>query len=322
MKYEVKGRRVHPGPAGMTLTIKFTDEPSEPHMIARSYSGAVGTIEVVRRTPEPDSVVEGLLGGYTYEGRPLVEVWPAPDSGPRDNPTTEMVVSALALGRLGYEQVALQARKPPNPDVFADSDRTGPIAIEVTLNMDPDERAFQDAMHEFVGVLNDVVARGEQPFPNDVNLGLIALPQRRGYERLAKAVLAQIERNFGKVGTYQFDGDLSGMFAQYIVAPRGEGRPFSGGAVVNVRGHADLLATTVERIVKKRDLMDYHTEGRALWLTVGVTLPLIGPDVMGEMYDMDMPLGKFDRIVLSDAADMVTFTRVTREQGDERGPNA
>jgi hypothetical protein len=297
----------------MTLAIKFTDGPSEPRWITRTYSDAVGRIEVVRRSPEPDSVVEALLGGYTYGGRPLVEVWPARDGAPYNTETTEMVVSALAFGRLGYEKVALRARKPPNPDVFADAEQTGSVAIEITLNMDPDETAFQDAMRAFIGVLNKVVSAAEHAFPNDVSLGFVSLPGRREYDFLARALLAQLEPDLGKVGTHEFSGELSGMFAQYMITPRGEGPPFSGGAVVNVRGHADLLATAMERIVKKRDRMDYLSEGRALWLVVGVTLPLIGPDVMGELYGRDISLGKLDRIVLSDSGNMVTFARTSAE---------
>ena len=311
MNYEVKGRRVYPGPAGMSVTIKFTGEPSKSYGITRTYSDVAGTIEVVRRSAESNSMVDALLGGYIYRNRPLVEVWPVPGAGYFGKETTEMVVCALALGRLGYEKVALEGREPPNPDLFADSEQTGPLAIEVTLNTDPDERIFQDAMRGFVDVLNEYVARAEHTFPNDVNLGFVALPRRGEYVRLARTLLAQIEPNLGKIGTYKFTGDLAGMFAQYIVRQRGDGPPFSGGAVVNVRGHADLLATAIERIVKKRDFKDYHTDGRALWLVIGVTVPLIGPDVMGEIYNMNMDLGGFDRIVLSDTADMVTFSRTT-----------
>ena len=79
----------------------------------------------------------------TYGNRPLGEVWLRPDDGPYDKPQTEMRVSALALARLGYENVALEGRNPPNPDIFADSRGTGPLAIEVTLNFDQDESQFQ-----------------------------------------------------------------------------------------------------------------------------------------------------------------------------------
>jgi hypothetical protein len=316
MKYGVRGRRTHPGPGRMSFTIKITDEPNKAHRSSRSYSASGSRVQVIRRTPEADPVVEALLAGYAYGGRSLIEVWPVSNGVSHDSEITEMVVSALTLGRLGYEKVTLERRRPPNPDIFADSEQSGSLAIEVTLNVDPDERAFQAAVRDFVDVLNHYIVGSSTAFTNDVNIGVVALPRRREYAALAGALLKQIEPNLGKLGKYEFSDDLSGTFAQYILCPRGNGPPITAGGVVNVRGHADLLATTMERIIQKRDRMDYHNEGRGLWLVVGMALPLIGPDVLGEIYEMDLPLGKFDRIVLSDAADVVVFARSSTAPGN------
>jgi hypothetical protein len=88
----------------------------------------------------------------------LSEAWPVWDGSRFEDHTTETVVSALALGRSGYERLELERCAPPFPDLFATSESTGDITIEVTCNADHDETAFRVAMSQFLDKLNKVAA--------------------------------------------------------------------------------------------------------------------------------------------------------------------
>ena len=134
--------------------------------------------------------------------------------------------------------------------------------------------------------------------------------------RVAEVIISEIIAQAPTVGTRTFSGELASLFAQYAISPRGSNPPFSGGAVVNVRGLPDMYETTVEQISSKRDYADYRTKGRQTYLVVGTTVHKIAPDVMTRLYCTDFELGQFDCVVLSGHDEIVTFRR-ERLLGDQ-----
>jgi hypothetical protein len=295
------------------VTIRVGGEPRE-YSYSRSYDDGEGVVDVRRRNPCPEA--DDIGAAYRYEDRPLPEVWPTWNGIRFANEVTEMVVASRALAALRYRNARMAPRKPPRPDLYVECEEESPFAAEVTLNTDRDEAAFQRAREEFLRHLNNRAASGTVPF--DVSLGFVAVPARREFDAVADALFAHVERS-GSVGIHALPPELEQTFAQIRLGPRTGREPFSGGGVVNERGHADLRATTLDRISEKRDMMDYLTDGRPLWLIVGMSVPLIGPDVMGEMYDLDLALGRFSKIVLSEGSDLVTFTRRDPRSGGDRG---
>lgn len=295
---------IFPGSHGFSVTIRVGGEPRQ-HSYARAYPDGEGIVDVCRCSPCSDA--NEIAAVYRYDGQALPEVWPTWKGARFPNEVTEMVVASRALAGLGYRNVRMTPRKPPRPDLYVECDGESPFAAEVTLNTDRDEAAFQRAREELLGHLNERAASGTA-VPFDVSLGFVAVPPRRDFDAIADAIFRQVERS-GNVGTHALPPELMGTFAQITLRPRTDREPFSGGGVVNERGHPDLLATTLDRISEKRVMMDYLTDSRSLWLIVGMSVPLIGPDVMGDMYSLDVPLGRFSKIVLSEGTDLVTFTK-------------
>ncbi len=269
------------------------------------YRDSKSNIFVERTKPNRD--VEPLLHGYTYNGRPLIESWHVPSSRRiSDNTAVEMRVASLALSRMGISKVSMTPQRPPEPDLFVESAVTGPVAAEVTLDKDPDEAAFQSEMQDFIAYLNRFASAS---VPVDVNLGFLSVPRKRNYQRVAQAIVDVVAANAASLGVHHFTGELTSLFSQFLLSTRTE-QPFSGGGVVNDRGIPDLYASARRQIAEKRDTRDYRVRGRATWLVVGTSLPgLMGPDTKEDLYRTDIELGQFDCIVLSDAADYVTFKR-------------
>ena len=70
-KNSVKGKRITVGAGRMRAIIKLGGEAVEPHRDLRIYKDALGNVEVIRSSPQPDAAVEALMGDYTY-------VWQSP----------------------------------------------------------------------------------------------------------------------------------------------------------------------------------------------------------------------------------------------------
>jgi hypothetical protein len=301
--------RVHPGPDGISLTIHVTDSAtergSELEFIERVYDLG-GKIAARRQASVED--FNDIAAKYTYEGNALPDVWPKWDGTKSDNAVTEMVAAARALAYLGYREAHLTPRKPPNPDLFAETIESGKIAIEVTLALDEGEQQFQRSREEFQHYLN-ACASGRKLDRLHVSIGFTSIPAPKHYERVAQAILEDVDSHTG-TRMYEPEGVLAEYISQIQILSAQAGKPiFSSAGVVNVRGHADLFEIAMQRVNEKRDLMDYETEGRDLWLVVGIQLPVIGPDVMRALYETDLDLGPFSKVVFSQQGDLVTFTR-------------
>jgi hypothetical protein len=298
---------------GGTINITVTDGEAAPgeKEVSRLYRDSSSEIRVIRRTSRSD--IEPLLHTYTYRGRPLFEAWEPNAIAPLDHALVELRVAGYTLSRMGIAAIAMEPRKPLDPDLFLDGAAIGRVAAEITLGKDANESQFQEQMQAFIAELN---ATFGDTMTFDVNLGFVELPQPKDRERILKAIVAAVSGETTKIGKQHFSGELATLFAQYIVSERTDRPPFSGGAVSNVRGTPDFYTGTLRRIADKRDMKDYRVAGRETWLMVGMSESLLGPDTKGLFFGTDLELGQFDRIVLNDPSDYVSFTRV--EAASER----
>jgi hypothetical protein len=295
-------------PEGMSLTINVVDG-AKPAAFEeyRQYCDGKSEVRVTRCSVSPD--IQRILNTYRYNGKLLIESWPQ-DWGKTafDNPVREMVTASLAFTGLGIEQVLLDQRD--HPDLLADSPKTGPLAVEVTTNLDPSESGFQREMQAFLEMFNRSL---EQDFPCNVSLGFVALPPRTDYLRTMHDIAIEVRQNSSQRGIHHFTGALATFFAQFIVGPKEGELRVSGGAVVTERGHADFYATTLGRVDEKRDSADYRVKNRSTWLIVSVTVPLIGPPTMEKLFATNMDLGQFDCIVLSSRNELIVFARLKED---------
>lgn len=291
----------------MTIRVTDGDDETEHPVLVRQYRDAIGGVRVVRHVSAQLPRVNALLETYTYADRPLIASWVEPDGRIVDNAVIEMRVGALSFARMGVAGVRFTPRVPPDPDLFVDSDETGPLGVEITLDKDPDESSFQTEMQTYTAFLNSVAG---DALPVHCNLGFKTVPRPRDADRIARAIIATVRENADVLGAHQFEGELASLFSQYLLSKRSDDPPFSAGGVVNDRGMPDHYASAMRRIAEKRDLKDYRTRGRQTWLLVGMSLPgLFAPDTNRQLYDDDLDLGQFDRIVLCHAFDYVVFER-------------
>ena len=288
-----------------------TADPVQPHVLEREYTDSFGDIVVSSSSRYTRESVQNVLHSYSYNARPLIEAWEMPGDRISSTSRIEMVTAASAFALMDFKNVRLEARKPPEPDLFASTEDAGLVAVEVTQNVDPDEKQFQRAMAEFVAMLNSrLLTIKEQPFSGELHLGFNRVPARPDHERLMTEMISQIMANRHIPGVQHFSGELAEIFAQYIVSKSGEGARFIGGGVWDVRGHPDLYRSTMDCIERKRDKTVYNTDGRPLWLAVGMEpRGLFMPDIMGEVYGASLTLGKFARIAFVQFPDLVMFVR-------------
>src|SRR6202011_3569955 len=92
---------------------------------------------------------------------------------------SELRVAALAFAAMGVHGIRMTPKQPPNPDLFVDSEATGPLGVEITLGHDHAERLFQSGMQEFCQALNERARHSGETIPGDVSIAFRALPPGR-----------------------------------------------------------------------------------------------------------------------------------------------
>lgn len=297
--------------SGYNIKIKLVDKATRPPTETRVYDDGEGRVEAAIVPSFSVAEINPIVAEYLYEGKPVPDVWPTAGKGPFGPRISEMVTACKALGRLGYAAVAMVPRDPPYPDLFVESPETGQIAVEITLARDEEEAAFQrrrTALQEF---LNDAATAQNIVFRCDIDIAVVALPREKEMPALAEALLNEIRTNADTPGSYPFGSEVAGYATQYQVVVHGHvvRPPLQCAALANVRGHEDLGAVVLEAIAFKRRYMQYSTDGRPLWLVVGVIVRLFMGSVMSDLYRTDVKLGAFERIVVSDESAMVIFRR-------------
>jgi hypothetical protein len=297
------------GPGPLKVTLRRIENPDDPRRISRTYSDAAGQIEVV--CSKPHFEWRRLLEGYEYDGSPLSESWPAWDGTPFSQEIAEMITGSYALASLGIENVRLFSHR-PHPDLFATSKRTRDIGIEITTAAEAEERSFLAELREFVAFLNT-----EQPVGYDgsytVEIGFKRCPARSEYAELRSLIESEIKRMRSSSVTYVSSADFMQATAQISIQfeanpPSGNPR-ITGASNVNHRGLPDPYLITLDLIENKKG-KDYREAGRENWLVVGLQLHLIDGPAIDSLFNHDIALGQFDRIVLSDQSVVIDFRRI------------
>lgn len=296
------------GNGHVSITLHGSDEPRPIQRVDRTYSDAKGLVSVSRFDVVHD--LDAVAREYTYNGQPILDV-PATFRGNLwDNPTIERRIAGRTLAQLAITDVSLVPMKPPRPDVFADSPTTGPIAIETTQNVDPTNREFQIRIQDFaVRLTTELVDHRGVAIPDTISIGFVAYPATKDVPRLVLDVADRVVSLLETPGTYTFPE--IGQYIEQIQICKGGKARVEAASVVNYRGLPDYYGLTIDRIDEKQRT-NYETDGRPLWLIVGVTVALLGPDVAGVLYRTNIELGRFTRVVLTlDTDELLTFDRAS-----------
>jgi hypothetical protein len=224
---------------------------------------------------------------------------------------TEMVTGAVALASLGIENARLHVHR-PHPDLFATSAQTGDLGIEITTAAEAEERSFHAALGEFIDFLNEGAPAGYDG-SYTVDIDFKRCPARSEYAELKRLIETEISRIRSSPGTFESSADLMHTTARISIrfeANPSSGNPrISGSVNINHRGLPDPYPITLDAIEDKKG-KDYREPGRENWLVVELSLhPLDGPAI-GSLFQHDVELGQFDRIVLSGASVTIDYRRI------------
>jgi hypothetical protein len=252
---------------------------------------------------------EQIAETYTYNDAALrFPEW----NGKRfPKPVSEMVTTARTLGSIGVKNASLRSKEPPNADLFVDADEIGAVAAEITIGVGTEDVRNRVELEQFLQFLNDAAATEPRLTPYAVNLAFNECPKQSEFEALATAIILEAIANRNSIGVQRPSGPLSAQIAQYFInhRPSQDEEPiFGGGFTANFYGLPDAYNLTLDMVEEKKR-KDYREKDRDSWLIVEMRLHLTDNPTIEALYQTDLDLGRFQRIILSNPSVIIDFRR-------------
>jgi len=292
-------------------TLRIGAMPTPEQLLPREYACLNGKrVRATLSIAAPYADYDRLLDTYTYEGRPAngMQLDVRPGSEVLTKPHTELNGAVRIFCCLGLTNLAFEERKTPFPDLHVNIDGKDVFLEIAQVRRDaPLHAALRDAQRRVQSTVAGDGALRHRLSRFSIVFGCASMPRQGDMEAFVSSVVEWLRalRSRPKDGPV-----LDPLLAQHILHvstfPANADAPVKFALLRNSRIPTDYLDDILDMIGKKTRK---QYKGSPLWLgLIAVDDPSA---VMLRLRECDVEIGQFERILVTDTQDVLSFEAIT-----------